>query len=171
MINFFENFLFSGNPNHTGKFYTYMFLNANEIHLWTFSHIQLHEHERSAPIVTRACNAARVEYDDFSMLHKRDMCVSVDGNVRARLTRCLREQLRIKPHIEQMSMCKEDAVPRNLYGHLIVDTIRIEITVTKHTYNPFAGQLLQHIRIRREVSRMEPKFRLSCTGHGKHIVK
>ena len=171
MVNFFENFLFSGNLDMAQKTRKCTLLNANEIHPWTFPLIQIHKHERTAPLITRTCDAAGIEHGHITAFLKSNMSMSVNGDVRPRLTRRRCKQFRVKAHVKEVSMREEDTMSRSLYHRFIIDTIEKEITVAEHTHDTSAGQDLQIVRIGRKVPGVQPQFRLRCTGDGKHIFE
>ena len=97
--------------------------------------------------------------------------MSIDGNIRARRTRCLCKHHRIKAYVKKVSVRKEDPGSRNLDHRFIIDTIHEKVTVAEYTCNTFTRHRLKRIRIRGKVPRVQPQFCLRCAGNGKHFLK
>lgn len=145
--------------------------NAKKFHLRNFMFMQLHKHKRASPLIARTCNAPRIEHGHISAFFERRVRVSVDCNIRPCFT-CRRGKHRcIKTHVKEMPVREKNAVASCLHDRLLIDAVRVNVTVAENALHTLACQFLQIIRIWGEIPRMQPKFHRSCAGYGKHILK
>ena len=70
-----------------------------------------------------------------------------------------------------MPVREKNTVAGCLHDRLLIDAVRVNVTVAENALHTLACQFLQIVRIRGEIPRMQPKFRRSCAGYGKHILK